>query len=246
MVSWPLASQDHQQPWCWLHRIHRSLSLMRKYSNHPYDFNGYDRKCKYTFMCKRIQHVKFYHKVPDSKVHGAYMGPTWGRQDPGGPHVGPMNFSIRDVAIWWSSPVSYRQATYPQRSGRHQSYGDKGLMVGIPITRDSTLNIPQSIDCIYTSGPCFNRNTNFQCIRGPHYKDTKVARPSFLFNGNGILVRSHLYIENHVTLSTCEIALRPKGKGNYIHIIHGMELLIHILISIVVMINWHQSGGMGE
>ena len=31
---------------------------------------------------------------PDSKVHGANMGPTWGRQDPGGPHVGPMNFAI--------------------------------------------------------------------------------------------------------------------------------------------------------
>ena len=28
---------------------------------------------------------------PDSKVHGANMGPIWGRQDPGGPHVGPMN-----------------------------------------------------------------------------------------------------------------------------------------------------------
>ena len=23
------------------------------------------------------------------------MGPTWGRQDPGGPHVGPMNIGIR-------------------------------------------------------------------------------------------------------------------------------------------------------
>ena len=32
---------------------------------------------------------------PDSKVHGTNMGPTWGRQDPGGPHVGPMN-----PAIW--------------------------------------------------------------------------------------------------------------------------------------------------
>ena len=31
---------------------------------------------------------------PDSKVHGANMGPNWGRQDPGGPHVGPMNFAI--------------------------------------------------------------------------------------------------------------------------------------------------------
>ena len=31
---------------------------------------------------------------PDSKVHGASMGPIWGRQDPGGPHVGPMNLAI--------------------------------------------------------------------------------------------------------------------------------------------------------
>ena len=31
---------------------------------------------------------------PDSKVHGANMGPIWGRQNPGGPHVGPMNFVI--------------------------------------------------------------------------------------------------------------------------------------------------------
>ena len=35
--------------------------------------------------------------VPDSKVHGANMGPIWGRQDPGGPHVGPMNFAIWGV-----------------------------------------------------------------------------------------------------------------------------------------------------
>ena len=34
------------------------------------------------------------HRFPDSKVHGANMGPTWGRQDPGGPHVGPMNFAL--------------------------------------------------------------------------------------------------------------------------------------------------------
>ena len=31
---------------------------------------------------------------PDSKVHGANMGPIWGQQDPGGPHVGPLNFAI--------------------------------------------------------------------------------------------------------------------------------------------------------
>ena len=34
------------------------------------------------------------YNVPDSKVHGANMGPIWGRHDPGGPHVVPMNFAI--------------------------------------------------------------------------------------------------------------------------------------------------------
>ena len=38
--------------------------------------------------------------IPDSKVHEAYMGPTWGRQDPGGPHVCPMNLAIGDVVCF--------------------------------------------------------------------------------------------------------------------------------------------------
>ena len=35
--------------------------------------------------------------IPNSKVHRTNMGPFWGRQDPGGPHVGPMNFAICDI-----------------------------------------------------------------------------------------------------------------------------------------------------
>ena len=38
-------------------------------------------------------------RIPDSKVNGANMGPFWGRQDPDGPHVGPMNFATWDE-IW--------------------------------------------------------------------------------------------------------------------------------------------------
>ena len=37
--------------------------------------------------------------IPDSKVHGANMGPIWGRQDPGGLHVGPMNLTIWDPMV---------------------------------------------------------------------------------------------------------------------------------------------------
>ena len=41
-----------------------------------------------------------YATIPDSKIYWANMGPIWGRQDPGGPHVGSMNF-----AIWDAFPV---------------------------------------------------------------------------------------------------------------------------------------------
>ena len=33
--------------------------------------------------------------VPDSKFHGASMGPTWVLSAPDGPHVGPMKLAIR-------------------------------------------------------------------------------------------------------------------------------------------------------
>ena len=38
-------------------------------------------------------------KFPDNKAHGANMGPSWGQQDPDGPHVGPMNFAIWVIQI---------------------------------------------------------------------------------------------------------------------------------------------------
>ena len=47
------------------------------------------------------------HRYPDNKVHGANMGPTWGRQDSDGTHVGPMNFSI-----WVSAAICCWVWTY--------------------------------------------------------------------------------------------------------------------------------------
>ena len=37
--------------------------------------------------------------IPDSKVHGANMGPIWILSAPDGPHVGPMNLGIWDDFI---------------------------------------------------------------------------------------------------------------------------------------------------
>ena len=41
---------------------------------------------------------------PDGKVHGANMRPIWGQQDPGGHHVGPVNFAIWETTIWEEHP----------------------------------------------------------------------------------------------------------------------------------------------
>ena len=61
-------------------------------------------------VSKSYQHKRHHgtYPYPDSKVHGANMGPIWGRQDPGGPHVGPMNLAIR---------VSLAQSTLDSNSG---------------------------------------------------------------------------------------------------------------------------------
>ena len=44
--------------------------------------------------CVSVWGIDTRFSYPDSKIHGTNMGPISGRQDPGGPHVGPMNFAI--------------------------------------------------------------------------------------------------------------------------------------------------------
>ena len=51
--------------------------------------------------------------VPDSKIHEAYIGPTWGRHDPGGPHVGPMDLAIRG-RIPYTSKMAFLHWNGPQ------------------------------------------------------------------------------------------------------------------------------------
>ena len=55
-----------------------------------------DIACAMAGLTGRSSLVYISGTTPDSKVHGANMGPIWGRQDQGGPHVGPMNFAIWD------------------------------------------------------------------------------------------------------------------------------------------------------
>ena len=60
-------------------------------------------------LCITLSYLWFMF-FPGSKVHGANMGPIWGRQDLGGPHVGPMNFNIWELFWFWFSGHDFIQA----------------------------------------------------------------------------------------------------------------------------------------
>ena len=61
---------------------------------------------------------------PDSKVHGANMGPIWGRQAPGGPHVGPMNF-----AIWEAFSLLLPRTLFPCSLKISESWRNHTLLI---------------------------------------------------------------------------------------------------------------------
>ena len=75
-------------------------------------------KCWGSFKQFTTNQNKIY---PDSNVHGANMGPILGRQDPGGPHVGPMNFAI------WVAIDNQRKSV--KSSGLFQYQDSKGLLI---------------------------------------------------------------------------------------------------------------------
>ena len=71
----------------------------------------------------------------DNKVHGATMGPTWGREDPGGPHVGPMNLAIWEALAscssnfnsWGRNKPGFNISTFSVHMNLHCN--DKTVMV---------------------------------------------------------------------------------------------------------------------
>ena len=79
-------------------RIFRRLTSLLLYET--YERCGLVRRSMCCLLCRYRSSCHTADKYPDSKVHGTYMGPTWGRQDPGGLHVGPMNLAIRVYADW--------------------------------------------------------------------------------------------------------------------------------------------------
>ena len=64
----------------------------RKQSQHPRRENGWNTgrvHWKGVWPCGLLSRHPLIHVNPDRKIHGADVGPTWGRQDPGGPMLAP-------------------------------------------------------------------------------------------------------------------------------------------------------------
>ena len=79
---------------------------------------NYITKTKHSTMVRWIYSMGH---TPDSKVHGANMGPIWGWQAPDGSHVGTMNFAIwglflsvsNTIYIWIKTPILWATKDCP-------------------------------------------------------------------------------------------------------------------------------------
>ena len=58
----------------------------------------------FTYSC-----LNFIWSLPVRKIHGANMGTNWGRQDPGGPRVGPAAWVVCKRSSWVYKNPEHRQ-----------------------------------------------------------------------------------------------------------------------------------------
>ena len=126
---------------------------------------------------------------PDSKRHGANMGPIWGRQDPGGPDVGHTNLAIsgtcyyrgsvsqhdiwlkhvvysgKPVTTMWFTPYTWvvvNQYLWYCNWGCHKSLVK--CFYSINLCRHLVLNNPRGNDGHLKS---YYSKTHFACLRVP-------------------------------------------------------------------------------
>ena len=77
-----------ERNYLWLHKITTNHNNIAKYPNNPHNI-----KTGISYYTKRNLPEGY---IPDSKVPGVNIGPTWDLSVPNGPHVGPRNLAIRD------------------------------------------------------------------------------------------------------------------------------------------------------
>ena len=110
-TMWATFHKDQVLQWLlipWL-QVDRSWAAMWIDSHVYHDHLNIDENntaCDILACDNRIQQANGYYTSPDINFHGDNVGPIRGQQDPGGPHVGHMNF-----AIWVPFPKPSDQIT---------------------------------------------------------------------------------------------------------------------------------------
>ena len=79
---------------------------------------------------EKLKKISMLMIAPDSKVHGANMGPTWVLSALNGPHFGPMNLAIRG----WSDTIRI-SACGETLAALRVLYATKSSIIGPLITR---------------------------------------------------------------------------------------------------------------
>ena len=78
-------------------------------------------KLSHIIIISTSKHIDIISINPDSKVHGANMGPIWVLSAPVGPHVCPMNLAIREILPDMTVHfISSRERSLSSRPGRAQ------------------------------------------------------------------------------------------------------------------------------
>ena len=101
--------------WWWQSLIFTFVSFMPRFSPHSFDLDGISNQPRHwrilfvdIFWKQWIYIVLIHHHwyiqwyfidIPDNKVYGDNMGPTWVLSALAGPHVGPMNLAIWDSKL---------------------------------------------------------------------------------------------------------------------------------------------------
>ena len=94
-----------------------------------------------------MRHYEPDREIPDSKIHGANMGPTWVLLAPDGPHVGPMHFAIRER----TAEVDHSREVVPLRNQRLYPFS-LYLLENVNVYLHSILPISYN-QCRWPKGP---------------------------------------------------------------------------------------------
>ena len=110
---------------------------------------------------------------PGSKVHGSNMRPIWVLSAPDGPHVGPMNFGIREYLLWFDNTLHFKtRANSQQALAMYKS--NTGWFT------DVFKSLSLSIDrhWLERQGSCHGRWRQF-CTTGPFGRVTQLSPLDF-------------------------------------------------------------------